>query len=376
MRGRVYQRGKIWYVDYYVGPRRIRQSVGPDKRLAEAVLHKRLAEVAEGRHLERRPDGTVPFEEILQDYLEYSKINKRSYQRTDLPLAAHLLHFFREMRMCDITPSDIERFKGRRLSEGASRKEVNLELSLFRSACNLAVRNRKIAQSPMEGVRMLSLEYRYPRFLTSEEMARLVAVCREPLKSVVITALTTGMRRGEILSLRWGQVDLEAGILRLPRTKSGRPREIPISGLLKQTLLAWQRPNPSPDTMVFCYPDGRPIVDPKTAFRLACRRANIQNFRFHDLRHTAASWLVMEGVPLPTVMEMLGHSSIQMTMRYAHLSPDHKMEAAQKLASVVRKAMELANGHKTGTTMSPHCLQTDAAPSDSILTSDGKTNKI
>lgn len=185
---------------------------------------------------------------------------------------------------------------------------------------------RKVKQIPENNKRL--------RFLSSEECQGLFNVCDVHLKPIVITALNTGMRRGEILNLTWDQVDLKHGFILLEITKNGERREIPINETLRQTLEALPRYIKSP--YVFWHGEkGKLYKGIKKSFKSALRRAGIKNFTFHDLRHCFASHLVMAGCDLKTVQELLGHKTLTMTLRYAHLAPSHKVKAVGLLDEVL-----------------------------------------
>jgi integrase len=142
------------------------------------------------------------------------------------------------------------------------------------------------------------------------------------------------MRKSEFLNLKWDQVDLKHGFIFLDKTKNGERREIPINDTLRITFNGLLRRLDTP--YVFYDPaTGKPYQDVKRSFASACRRAKIQDFRFHDLRHTFASHLVMAGVDLTTVKELLGHKTLTMTLRYSHLAPSHKIKAVDVLDSVL-----------------------------------------
>ena len=151
------------------------------------------------------------------------------------------------------------------------------------------------------------------------------------LRPILITALNTGMRKEEILSLKWEEnVDLRHGFLLLDRTKNGERREIPINATLRAALQGLTRRLDSP--YVFFDPlTGKRYRDVKRSFASACRRAGIKDFRFHDCRHTFASQLVMAGADLMTVKELLGHKTLAMTLRYSHLAPAHRRRAVDLL---------------------------------------------
>ncbi len=164
------------------------------------------------------------------------------------------------------------------------------------------------------------------------------------------------MRKGEILGLKWGNVDLKHGFILLQHTKNGERREIPINGTLKELLKTIMDkatlpcavgcndvkvvglPTRLEDKYVFCDEGTKePYKDVKKGFNGACRRAKITDFHFHDLRHTFASHLVMNGIDIKSVQELLGHKTLAMTLRYAHLAPAHKVKAVDVLDQVLNK---------------------------------------
>ena len=160
-------------------------------------------------------------------------------------------------------------------------------------------------------------------------MAIIRARCPER-ESEIVVALHSGMRRSEQFrthavpdgGLKWEHINLKSGVLRLPRSKSGKPRAIPINSLLRKTLLGIRR-----TTSLYVFE----ATDPNKWFVKACELAGVKDFTWHDLRHTFASRLVMAGVPIRTVAELLGHSEITTTMRHAHLAPDHLAAAVETL---------------------------------------------
>lgn len=139
------------------------------------------------------------------------------------------------------------------------------------------------------------------------------------------------MRKGELLTLKWSSIDFDRGFIYLTQTKNGERREVPMNEHVKTELIGYPRHLTSP--YVFCNADGSHIKSVKGSFATARLKAKITNFRFHDLRHTAASHLVMSGAELNTVREILGHKSMQMTMRYSHLTADHKKQAVELISN-------------------------------------------
>jgi len=184
-------------------------------------------------------------------------------------------------------------------------------------------------------VKPLEENNRRLRFLAIDECQNLIDCCAPHLKPIVTVALHTGMRRGEILGLRWEQVDLEHGFILLEMTKNGERKEIPIDDTLDEVFS--QMPRSIESIYVFTDRDGNPYKSIKRSFSTATRKAGITDFRFHDCRHTFASHLVMAGVDLVSVKELLGHKSLRMTLRYAHLAAGHKRKAVNILNRLLQK---------------------------------------
>ena len=182
--------------------------------------------------------------------------------------------------------------------------------------------------------------------------------CDSLLKSVVITALNPGMRKSEILNLTWYRVDLRDGFILIDKTKNGERREIPITvtrSVLRQTLQGIVRRIDIP--YVFFNPQTETPFqkDWKKSFHTALKKAGIQDFKFHDLRHTFASQLVMAGVDLVSVKELLGHKNFKMTLRYAHLAQSHKVKAVEILVQERQKSYDfltVESGTKEATAVS------------------------
>jgi integrase len=225
--------------------------------------------------------------------------------------------------------------------DGADRVNARLKATIQRDgeSCPIApaTLNRELA-----ALRCLLREAQGRlRYLTEEERVRLLAACEKSrnkdLFGVVTVALETGMRRGEILGLTWDRVDLSRGVLRLEITKSGRRREVPMRQAVYNVLAA--RPEHRVGRV---WPD-RQI---RKAFETAVAAARLDDFRFHDLRHTFASNFVMRGGSLQSLKEILGHGSMAMTLRYAHLAPEHVRGEMERTARALDAALPgTSSGH-------------------------------
>ena len=169
------------------------------------------------------------------------------------------------------------------------------------------------------------------KILDREEIARLINAAKDYLKPIIITALNTGMRRGELFNLRWNDVDFAEHFIFIKKSKSGFMRKIPMNDLVAATLKNIKRES----EFVFCSPrTGGRLTAVGDSFKAACRKAGAPDLRFHDLRHMAATYMVTGGVDLATVSQILGHSDIKMTMKYAHPTPENKRNAVNVLAEI------------------------------------------
>jgi len=241
----------------------------------------------------------------------------------------HLTEFFGGKYLHEITTLDVERFKIERLKV-VGKNSVNKNLGCLRAMFNKA-REWKLTEglNPVHNRQFFKLDNRRLRYLEKDEIRRLVAHCRGHLKDLVEFAINTGMRQGEIFHLKWEDLDFNTGLIHLLKTKSGEKREIPMNEAVRGILGRIRR---HPEAVyVFSSRRNQPFNNVKKSFRTALAKAGIENFRFHDLRHTFASHLVMAGVDLLTVKELLGHKRLEMTLRYSHLSGEHKLKAVQTL---------------------------------------------
>ena len=280
----------------------------------------------------------VKFEDFAKEYLNiHSKQHKKSW-KTDDYLIKDLERFFKGKFLYEITPKDIEHFKIERLAEKVGKKTVspatvNRQLDVLSGILNKAVTWGKLQTSPMKSVQSLKVPPGRLRFLEKEEIIKLLSNCNKNLRPIVILALFTGMRRGEILGLKWHDIDVKRNIITLLDTKNGDKREVPMNEQVKTALIRVKK-HPS-TAYIFCNEKGIPVHDIRKSYSTALKKSGITNFRFHDLRHTFASQLVMSGIDLNTVRELLGHKDMTMTLRYSHLAQSHKQRAVDILGKKV-----------------------------------------
>ena len=229
-----------------------------------------------------------------------------------------------------VTPPMIDAVKLRR-AERVKKCSVDRNLQVLRRFFNWCIEQGLAADNPLRRVKFFRADTKRLRYLTEEQLRKLLdeadKVTRSPYLRVAIElAVYTGLRRGNLLGLQWEWVDWLNRVVRVPRTKSGKPLALPLNGTAYAALQRlWTERSDSP--FVFAHAKGtnagEAVQDFKKGFHRAVENAGIEDFRWHDLRHTFASWLVMRGASLRAVAELLGHQTMQMTMRYAHLSPGY-----------------------------------------------------
>ena len=200
-----------------------------------------------------------------------------------------------------------------------------------------AVERGYLKKNPVRGISIKATPNKIVRYLSDIERERLIEACLKStwpkLYLLVLLAITTGMRRSELINLRWSDIDFESSIAYLADTKNGEPRLNPIPEIAMKELKKFRRVG---NGLVFPSPakPDKPFEFIKQ-WKIALNKAGIEKFRFHDLRHTAASYLVMGGATLHDAAEILGHKSTETTKRYAHLSTQHKLEVANRVMSKV-----------------------------------------
>jgi integrase len=295
----VFQRGRNWYLDYYIGPRRIRECVGPSKGAALRALSIRKAEIALGK-FGLIPKADVPTFEMFADrYLELVSYHKRGYKNERYVINA-LKHVFRHRKLSDMTPEDAERFKTTR-SGGVKPATVNRELTVLKAMLSQAKEWELIPINPFREVRFLRAPKQIECVLEMDEGKRLAAGCnrvRSPfLRHFVLLALNTGMMRSELLSLQqWPHVDLIGRTIRVINAKSSSgERDIPMNETAYVLFHDLAVEHSSCLIFTSNRKPGKRFVDLKKAFKKTLQLAGIAHIRVHDLRQhvrheTRAGW--------------------------------------------------------------------------------------
>ncbi|HBH17914.1 MAG TPA: hypothetical protein DDX14_03055 [Cyanobacteria bacterium UBA9579] len=307
------------------------------KRDAEKAEARLKSDLLQGKYDLAENMGEILFDNLANEFIKYAEVNRISWKRSDAHIIKTLKAFFNNRKLREITPFLVEKYRLSRIKEEKANSTINKEVRLMRRMFNLAIDNgwTNINPCTSKKVKPLREENKKERFFSFEEEQRLLSACYGSnafLKPIIITALQTGMRKEEILSLKWSNVDLKNGYVTLLKTKNGKKRNIPISSLLMNELkeLHENRLTEYVFTNPFTKERNRDI---RGVYETACKRAKIDDLRFHDLRHTAATRMVSAGIDLVVIQEILGHADIKSTMVYSHPVPERKKQAIEALAN-------------------------------------------
>lgn len=344
-----------WYVEVGLpSGKKVKRSIGKVGEMTKAVARqveqdlKRKVKLGQWDMIQAAIPTLSEFIPEITSYLKDIKQN-RGWKGANACVET-FAKFFGAKKLSEITSADVEDFKRLRTQEGKKPATTNSDLAFVRHLFNYAERcNKFYGKNPVSISGLLPVNNQQTRVLTMGEEIKFLKCCRDFLKPVVITALHTGMRSGEIRTLRWQNVDFTTNTITIEMTnsKNKRTRFTPINHVLRKVLLEQKLKT---DSSAYVFGKERALKDKSNLdyyFRLACKQANIQGLRFHDLRHTAATRMVESGVSIVAVSKILGHSALQMTMRYSH--PDNSLrEAVEALAKFTNSTTNIATSEKLG----------------------------
>jgi len=336
----------FWYDRFSINGRETWKSLGRVGEITKTVAQRRSEEIRRKIRMGiyEYEDKNITLENIESDYIKYVKEIKmlRTWEQRKMHLKS-LMTFFHGKRLIQITPKDIEDYKSFRL-RNLKPASINRELATLRHLFNLSKRWKMYyGENPVSVSGLLREDNQRDRVLSPEEEERLFASSSPHLKSILIAALNTGMRKGELLSLQWSNVDFDNSLIIITPTnnKSKKVKKIPINSYLRKFLLEMKLKNGANSESVFLGDSGEPVKDIKTAFNNACRRAKIKDLTFHDLRRTAGTRMLELGVGIVAISEVLGHSSIEVT-RKRYLQPNQSLrEAVEKLGNFNKSCSQI-----------------------------------
>jgi integrase len=319
----------VWQMSFFVNGVKVRKSTKTSiKRAAQRIYEKAKAQSLEGKYV-TNDNSKMPFDQLVNEFLEKHCKTERSSFKNDISTGKRLTAYFKQTPIEKITSYDIKTWRSRRkdhiTSRGTpiSKSALNSELSFLKMMFSLAVDWGWLTESPVQSIKRLKGEVKRMRFLNREEINRLIAYCTPHFKPVLITAVSTGMRIGEILSLKWKDIDFENGFIRVEKSKNKERRDIPVEDHLLETLECLSEVKQH-NRYVFMREYNLKVTYDFVIyhFHMARKKAGIEDFRIHDLRHTAASLYATGGCDIMSLKNLLGHKTIEMTQRYAHLMPD------------------------------------------------------
>jgi integrase len=317
------------------GKRRQRKLQAHTLQQARSLLNAEKARVEKIVTLGYAPPSDESMGVVSKRFLKHQKarLTPAAYVREEGILEKHLKPFFGEnTRLANIRRVDVQRFVTERSGE-VSPASVVKELNVLKHLLALAVEWELLPVNVAHGVKGPKAPAGRVRYLQPGELRAVLEACPEWLRPIAGIAVSTGMRRGEILSLRWLDVDVNNSRLMLPQTKNGDGRIVYLNELAQQALSAVPVPRDAKPTDRIFQGESITPENVSLSFLRACRSAKIHDFRFHDLRHTAASWMRMKGADIHTVAVLLGHKDLRMAARYQHLSPAHLSDAVKLLDS-------------------------------------------
>jgi integrase len=314
-----------------------REQIGPKSLAREESERRRIEHPCPQRT--PKPSSYL-LADVIDEYLKATKHTKRSH-REDSRHGKRWKERFGGSSLEEISPADLDRVRTELLTgnpgddvTAIAPATVNRQLAFLRRVFNIAIRDGKADRNPVAKLKALREPSGRTRYLADDEEERLLkALSTDEDRHRALVLLNTGLRKSEFLGLRWGDVDFKASVLTIPRAKNGESRHVPLNATVREILSRLPRPL---DRSALVFPNSEGNHDLRWAektFPAAVTAAKIDDFRFHDLRHTFASRLAMESVDLLSIQELGGWKDLTMVRRYSHLSPSHRREAIERLVT-------------------------------------------
>ncbi len=340
---------------YHIDLRWREPSTGEHRRYRERLPPKMPAVAAKNRAreilaaalsggFEPHKEGPKRFSQVLKKYLEWSEVNRPKTYDDRFSKAKILRAHIGDPRMDDLSAFQVERLKRDRKKAGKSPATINRDLAMLKHLCGKANDWGWMSRSVADAVRAVKLLPEPPgrrRYLRDDERKKLFGVLGKGLRPVVETALLSGMRLSEVITLRKSAVDLDRGCLVLTKTKNNNSRRLPVNNALANVLKLSMADNES--DFVFLNTRGKPYTmsGVSSMFRKTVTRAGIEDFHFHDLRHDFATQVRRGGTGLDVIAALLGHSSLAMAQRYAHVGDTELAAAVHGLEAVTPQDAEV-----------------------------------
>lgn len=317
------------------------------KRLTDAKRWEQQTEAAirEGRHFRTSKSKKRTLAELIDKYTKEVLDRKTSNTVNQRLYLKYWKDEIGNRVLADVTPALITEYRNKLVGKEndfgrtVGTTTANRYTTALGHVFTIAVNDWEwMDHNPVRRISKFKESRGRVRFLSDDERTAILAACKKSkdphLYNVVILALSTGARKSELLTLKWKDVDLKRGMITLHETKNGERRALPLKGLALQLIensLEKSDPTPKPNDFLFPSTKKAQPIDIRTSWENAVKNAGIDDFRFHDLRHSAASYLAMSGASLAEIAEVMGHKTLQMVKRYSHLSEAHTANVVERM---------------------------------------------
>jgi integrase len=334
----MYKRGGVWWCSLVSDGVRTRRSLNTGNRAEAVKAHASLLLGQDPREpsvlSNHSSERSILFDDFVNEYLEWAKVHKKSHE-FDAYRMRTLLRYFGGKMMARITTADVERFIIERKKDLSnftgvpiSNTGVNRDVLCLQTMFRVAVNFGHVKDNPVRRVQKLKENPRRLEYLKKEEIQAFLEACTGQFKVIAVVAVYCGLRKGEILNLRWQDIDYERKLIEIVQSKTNKKRFVPMPP--RVILALREHPVLEGCEFVFHKSKGERLRHFTGSLRGALERAGLRRIRFHDLRHTYASQMMMAGASPLLLMENLGHASLEMTERYSHLTEEYKQEMAEK----------------------------------------------
>ena len=330
----------LWWMSFRHNGKKVQKSLETsDKKLAKEIEAKIRVEVKEEKYFDKLIGRNKTFKQLMEVFMkEHAPKVSDSMQNSYSASLKHLIPFFGDLTLLSISRKEISKYKILRKDEGAKPATINRELAMLSKAFTLALEdwewisgnNKPFSKIPYE-----KENNERDRWLTEDEEKSLLENSSEWLREIVVFALNTGLRQGELLSLEWNRVNLFRRTILIHKTKNGKPKTVPLNKNAMDVIAcrAKEKVRKLKNDFVFLSSHGTKIDrhNLRRAFNNATRKAEIENFTFHDLRHCFCTKLAQRGVDIYKIAKLAGHEDIRMTQRYSHHCPESLRDGVEIL---------------------------------------------
>jgi len=330
---RVYAGGaRTWIIYSRQGSKKIYKSIGNAKEISLENARSIALDIKSKINL-KDSQNICNISQAAENYLtQHAILHKRTWKDDEYYIKNHIIPHFGNYSLASLTTSEIANYHSKLTKPYAANRLLKVLSAIYSHVAHIGT---YVGQNPCKGVRPYREESRC-RYLTREEVNRLIEAVKSikaiEQKTAILLLLYTGCRRGEILSLRWDQVNIERAELYLQRTKNGKPRTVPLTTPASEVLAQL------PKKCQWCFPaptGDKPLHEIRRTWKRVCRLANLTNLRIHDLRRTVGSLLVQDGVSLPIIAAILGHSNTYVTHIYARLNANVERAGLEHFSKLI-----------------------------------------